>query len=327
VSDNGDDNGDEESSGPRAVPRLTISQRVLASLPNLQRTRPTQPPARAPAPAPTRRTRNTPDTSSSSSGSGSGSAGDVVTPDEVLSPGTVSDGRRTAPAAPGASAARPPRGTPSGLSKEELTHVIKRIDDRERVVVWFTAGLGVVVGVLLTVLTLHLNPPLHAKNHQSTSLITFEGAARPLLSGVVVLAAWKRRRSLVAFAILLLGTSMGGLFALPFFGVGLWLIFRVLKLQRELAAMTGQTRPRAEPRTKARAEPTPRPRATSGGRADPVARGRAGAETRRRARAERLAAARAGRGGKKKEPEPAGPPKSKRYTPPRQIRPRPPGAV
>jgi hypothetical protein len=212
------------------------------------------------------------------------------------------------------------------MSKEELTQIIKRIDDRERVIVWTTAAMGVVVGIALAFLTLHLNPPLHAKNHQSPSLIVFEGAIRPLLAGIVLLAAWNRRRSFVAFAILLLGVSMGGLFALPFFGVGLWLIFRVLKWQKELAAMTGQTRARAEARNRPRPEPKarPRPSASTGGRSDLVSRGRAGAEARRKARVDKLAAARAGRRGKK-EPEPAGPPPSKRYTPPNQIRPRPPG--
>ena len=134
------------------------------------------------------------------------------------------------------------------MSKEELTHIIKRIDDREQMLAYSSAVLGVVVGVVLTIALVHLNPPLHKKNHESPGFLELEGVARVVLAGLVALAAWKRRRSFVAFALLILGTSMtpGALFALPFWALGIWMIFRVLKWQKELAALTGgQARPGA----------------------------------------------------------------------------------
>jgi hypothetical protein len=316
VSKNGDSTGDGSSSENGVVPRLTIGQRVLASLPNLQRT-----------------TSSAPDTSTRPSVGDSGDDGavgpggaaapgtsggagddDVVTPDAVLAPGagaTVSGRLRDAfmkPPAP-----RRARGAPSGMTKEELAHIIKRLDDRERFLALISAPVGVVVGVLLTIGALHFNPPLHHKNHESTGLIVFEGGARVLLSAIVVLAAWTRRRSFVAFALLFLGTSMAFPFALPFWALGVWMIFRVFKWQKELAAMTGG---------QARARPTTSTRA----RADPAARGREAAEARRQARADRVRARTAGGRRAKKQPEPTGPPPSKRYTPPKPGRPRPPAS-
>jgi hypothetical protein len=200
------------------------------------------------------------------------------------------------------------------MTKEELTHIIKRIDDREQLLAYFSAPLGAVVGIILTVAALHLNPAVHVKNHVSPGLIIFEGGARVVLSAVVALAAWKRRRSFVAFALLFLGTSMGFLFALPFWALGIWLIFRVLKWQRELASMTGSS---------ARSRST----ASTAAGAGPAARGRVAAEARRQARTERLNARKAGGRRSKKQPEPPGPPQSKRYTPPGTVRPRPPGSL
>jgi hypothetical protein len=162
--------------------------------------------------------------------------------------------------------------------------------------------LGVVVGVVLTIALVHLNPALHKKNHQNPGVLELYGVVRVALAVVVGLAAWKRRRSFVAFALLLLGTSMtpGALFALPFWALGIWMIFRVLKWQKELAALSGAPAGRARPA--------------------PAARGRDAAEARRRAREERLQARRAGGRRGKKQPEPAGPPPNKRYTPPKPPR-------
>jgi hypothetical protein len=292
VSENGD--SDSHASGRGGdVPRLTIGQRVLAALPNLQR-QPATPPGRTAGP------------SARGTGAGTDATDATVSPDEVVAPGTGSppSGRiRDAflkPPAP-----RQARGAPSGLSKEELTQIIKKIDDREQVLAYTSAGLGVVVGILLTIAAVHFDPALHAKGHESTGFIVFfEGGARVLLSLIVMVAAWNRRRSFVAFALLFLGTSMGFPFALPFWALGVWMIFRVLKWQRELATLTG------------------RPTRT---RPDPAVRGRDAAEARRRARADRVAARSSGGRRGKKAPEPTGPPPNKRYTPPGQTRPRPPG--
>jgi len=295
VNDTGDGASDDGGSGNGAVPKLTIGQRVLASLPNLQRQTPTAPEASPPRPA--RGTGRPP---------AGGGGGDVVTPDEVLAPGDddqPSARSRMRDAFVKPPEPRPQRGAPSGMTKEELTQIIKRVDDREQVLAYGSAALGVVVGVVLTVAAVHFNPPVHHKNHESTGFILFDGGARVVLAAVVVLAAWNRRRSFVAFALLFLGTTMGFPFALPFWALGVWMIFRVLKWQRELAAVTG-TRTRT--------------------RAQPAARGRDAAEARQRARADRMKARSAGGRRAKKQPEPTGPPPNKRYTPPKPPRPRPP---
>lgn len=177
------------------------------------------------------------------------------------------------------------------------------------------APIGVAVGVLLTVFAIHLEPAHYIKGklnpkYVSESIILLEGGARILLSGIVVVAALSRRRSFVGFALLFLGTAMGSpLFALPFWGLGGYLIWRVFKYQRALTARGGGT--------------SGRTRAAGGGRsagrvpANPRAAGRAGAAAARdRAPASRRRA--------RKETTPSGPTPSKRYTPPRPTRPRPP---
>jgi len=222
----------------------------------------------------------------------------------VIAPDAAAPPRRSWREAFAAPPARE-RGAPSGMSKDELNHIIKRIDDRERVLALWAAGLGAVVGVVLTIAAFHLNPPVHHKNHEADSLILDYGIARVVLSALVVLSTWKRRRSFVAFALLLLGTAMGNfLFALPFWALALWMIFRVMKWQKELAATNrGQAQTRTEGGTASR--PT-------------AGTGRAGGAE--------AAPARSLRGRRVKRPEPAGPTRSKRYTPPRTVRPRPPGS-
>jgi hypothetical protein len=302
VSKNGDGTNGDTSPGEGAVPRLTIGQRILASLPNLQR-----PPATPPQPRPERPTGKT---GGSPADAG---AGPVVTPDEVLAPGTDStaSGGRLRDAFLKPPAPRRQRGAASGMTAAELTHIIKRIDDRERTIALGTAALGVGVAIALIVAGVRLNPPLHAKNHQSDIEFVIYLVIRVVCAGLVALAARSRRRSFVGFALLFLGTAMeSALFAIPFWAVGGWLIFRALKWQKELAAMTGQTRTRAEARP----------------RAAPAARGGDAAAARRRARAERMNARTAGGRRSKKQPEPTGPPPNKRYTPPKPTRSRPPGS-
>jgi len=303
-----DDNGTngsasaDEGSGRTSVPKLTVGQRILTALPNLQR-QPKAPPSRS-----VRGARP----AASGAGGDADSGGETVQPDEVLAPGSEppTTGRRRDSFVP--PAPRQQRGVPSGMSKEELTHIIKKLDDRERFLALVSAPLGIVVGLVLTIGAIHFNPPVHHKNHVSTGFILFEGGARVVLAGILVLATVTRRRSFTAFALLFLGTSMGFPFALPFWALGIWLIFRVFKWQKELTAMTGAA---------ARGRPEPRARGSS----DAATRRQAQIEERRRARADRLSARSRGRGARsKKQPEPAGPPPNKRYTPPKTVRPKPP---
>jgi hypothetical protein len=266
----------EDNTGPTdaasddhvTIPRLSIGQRVLTALPNLQRP-PKPPPVRAPRAGAgpkgagvgtgARAGSDVAVNAAATAGPGADGAGndDSVTPDAVLEPGSGTPGAGRGslrdsffkPATP-----PQPRGAPSGMTKEELVTIIKRLDDRERVIALFSGFLAIAVGVLLTVALLHTNPPLHHKGHQSAGMIVyFDGGVRLLLSLVVLAAVWSRRRSFVAFALLFLGTAMGFPFALPFWALGVWLIFRVFKWQKELTAMTrGTTRGRdASPRRSA----------------------------------------------------------------------------
>jgi hypothetical protein len=272
---NEDSTGGGSDKAP-VIPRLTLGQRLLASLPTLQR-------------SPTK------DDGES-----------AITPDEVLAP----DGPAAAPrrswrdAFTGPPKAPRERSASSGMSREELNHIIKRIDDREKTYALWAAALGFVLDIVITVKTLVDNPPLHHKGHSDTTMIVVYGAVGLVLACVVALATWKRRRSFVAFSLLFLGTTMGFPLALAFWALALWMIFRVMKWQKELAALTkGQAPRRAEARGSTR--PVSGAARTTPPTATPV-----------RTRGRRNA----------KQPEPAGPSQSKRYTPPNTVRPRLPGS-
>jgi len=326
---------DDEADAPDgAAARLTIGQRLLTALPNLQR---------APAPpAPDRSApgRSTPGRSTPGRSTGRGRSGERghdldatdAGEDEVLaSDADADDGdEHTAATAAGARGRRSAGNAPTGgrkrpvdiadsLSREEIVHMIKKVDDRERFMALFAAPLGVVVGVALTAIAIHVNPAVrvHGKlnpKHVAESVILIEGGARILLSGIVVAAAMSRRRSLIGFALLFLGTSMGSpLFALPFWALGGYLIWRVFKYQRALNARGGATGRGATPAPRSGTTGTARGGRATGG---PRTAARAGAAKAR----DRTAARQRGR----KQPEPAGPARNKRYTPPKPTRPRPP---
>jgi hypothetical protein len=308
-----------------APPKLTLGQRILTALPNLQRQ--PAPIAATRQAAPTRAVRSPRPVADAHDGEGE--TGETEVDDEQAQStsteladgassglgGRLRDSLLKPPAAGGRSR---PADDLDTMTREEITYRIKRLDDRERFLALTSAPIGVGVGVLLTVFALHLNPALkiHGKinpKHVSDSLILLEGGARLLLAGIVVAAALSRRRSFVGFALLFLGTAMGSpLFALPFWVLGGYLIWRVFKYQRVLTAKGAGARG-------AGARGTTPGRATSSGRvpASPRAAGRAGATAAR----ERVQANRR-RG--RKEPAPTGPTPSKRYTPPRPTRPRPP---
>ncbi len=294
---------DDDSGAPGgAAPKLTIGQRILTALPNLQR----EPAPSAPA-RPSRSARaatGSTDTTPGADADGADGTGSARGTANGTAPGLGGLLRGTS-SRPGPTRARTRSAEVlDNMSREEIAHRIKKLDDRERFLALSSAPLGVAVGVGLTLITIHLNPAAGHAKHVAPSTIYLEGGARILLSGVVVAAALTRRRSLVGFALLFLGTSMGApLFALPFWALGGYLIWRVFKFQKALGARNS---------TSGKA-------ATGAGRipANPRAAGRAGATAaRQRAQNPR----RRGR----KEPTPAGPTPSKRYTPPRPTRPRPP---
>ncbi|MGA2520629.1 MAG: hypothetical protein ABSG81_07410 [Acidimicrobiales bacterium] len=279
------------------LPRLTIGQRLLTTLPSLQRGHPA------------------PETDEVD--------GDTETDDVAEDSGTEQD--RPVPRSRQAATRSSARPTArqrqleamDSLSREDIVRLIKKVDDRERVMALFSAPLGVAVGVALTVIAIHTYAPLRVnghvnKQHVAESLILLEGGARVLLSGLVAVAAMSRRRSFIGFALLFLGTSMGSpLFALPFWALGGYLIWRVFKYQRALNARNGTTRGAGRPARGGRVPANPKGAARAG-----AAAGRDRAATAR----DRAVA----RQRNKKQPAPPGPPPSKRYTPPRPTRPRPP---
>jgi len=194
------------------------------------------------------------------------------------------------------------------MTNDELTHAIKRIDDRERRYALMAGPLGAAVGIALTIAAIHVDPAVGHKGHESTGILVAYGAARVVLGALVVLAAMTRRRSLVAFALLFLGTADSFPFALIFWALGGWMIWRVFRYQKALTA---------------RGAGPQRARATRGARApqSPGAAARAGSTDARQRVAARKAAVRERRAGRK-QPAPTGPPPSKRYTPPKPTRPR-----
>ena len=297
-----DDRAPDEGTVP---PKLTIAQRLLTALPSLQR-------ASGPAPA--------------DEGGDDTAVGDVDAGTDGAAPTTSGAPEDTddAPLRPSSGRARTAGGgrTPSGgrapldlmddLSDDEIAYRIKRLDDRERFLVLFAGPLGAVVGIVLTILTFHLNPAVGKANHENGSIILLEGAVRVVLGAAVTAIAFTRRRSLIGFSLLFLGTAMGSpLFALPFWALGGYLIWRVFKYQKVLTAR-GKSRKGAA---------AGRATATRGGRA-----ARVPANPRQAARAGVAAGRERGRArqGGKKQPAGPGPSASKRYTPPKPPRPRPP---
>jgi len=305
--------GEEPGTTDESVPKLTIGQRVLASLPNLERQR-SGVKGRAASGADTRTAEITPIDEKRDR---SAAFEKAIEPDEVISPGDdARAGSGTRPGrlrdtflkpSPAGQGARKKDPT-SKMSNEELTHVIKRLDDRERFYALFAGPLGAAIGIVLTAGAIHYNPAVGHKGHTAENLILFEGVTRVVLGGVVVLTALTRRRSLVGFTLLFFGTTVLP-YGVLFWGLGGWMVWRVLRYQKVLTAR-GVRPQRGGTRGGGRSTQSPRAAARAGAT---DARGRVN---------ERRATGRE-RGRGRKKPEPVGPPPSKRYTPPKPTRPRP----
>jgi len=292
---------DDESPETGAPPKLTVGQRILTALPRIggagrghaegseperaERPARAEPAERAERPA----------------------RAEPAEPAERTEPGAAE-----AEATPAPGKARPKGETsPSGLTKAELAHAIKYIDDRERRIGMFMAPLGAAIGVALIVVGFRTHQAQHlAKGQTPRDTVITLGFVAIALAAVVFLAALSRRRAFLGFALVFLGIPLNFPLLLPFWFVGGWLVFRSLKWQRELAAMNRGTGAGA--------------RGGSGrGGSGRGGSGRgAGTKQDPRARARDAAAARAAR----KQPAPKGPTPSKRYTPPKPTRPRPPAS-
>jgi hypothetical protein len=183
---------------------------------------------------------------------------------------------------------------PAGLSNNpfekvptpELVALVKRIDDKERKLAFYAVPLGIVLAIVTTILTIHHNPALHHKGYENPSLIVTDGLITVGFALCVAAAAYYRKRSFTAFALLFLGYSLGLIgIGVPFLVLGGYLIFRMFRVQKVLTSRGVNTRTR-----------------------DPKARSAQGRTSPRDARSSR---------DKKTTTTAARPQQSKRYTPPK----------
>ena len=287
-----------------APPKLTVAQRFLAALPNLQGRR-----------------------AAGDGGDGADHAANDSSPAEKIAESddreaggedvetvpasTARQRQRTRPAAAGT------RPNPYGDWKpDQLRRAMKYLDDRERRLAIMAGPLLIGLNIALTFVTLHnnhkyVNGKLN-KVYESPSTILALGIGSAVVAGIVVVSAVVRRRSFTIFSLLFAGYGGGPITLLPAWGLAGWLFIRFNRMQKALRASEGVASRSARGRGAGR---------TSSGRgrvpADPRGAARAGAAAGR----DRVAARRRG-----KEPASAGPPQSKRYTPPKPPRPRPPAA-
>jgi len=276
--------------GPDEVlPKLTIGQRILAALPNLQRE------ARPRATTPSRARASAPPAAKSPrrAGDGDGEAKDtgtdVVQPDAVLDPDTRTVGNRgTRAGATRSRGAAAANSAYASMSIPELRHAMKYLDDRERGLPMLVGPLLAALDLVLTVVALHNNPPLHHKNHADPASIVIVGIGSAVIAGLVLVSALVRRRSFTIFALLFSGYGGGLITLLPAWVLAGWLFIRFNRIQKTLVAKQGGPAAARQAAAKARGDRT------------------------------------APRGFKRREakesPEPAGPSASKRYTPPKPGR-------
>lgn len=218
-----------EGSPPQQdVPKLTLSQRILAALPSLQREKP----------APSR------------------NGADVVRPDAVIEADGVdgvggdeagSNGRSrpsgTAQAKPvGTTQAATARSRPDAypdMTLDELRGAMRHLDPRERTVAMFLGPLLAALDLALMQVTLHDNPALGHKNHADPSSIVALGVGSAVLALVVLAAAFYRRRSFTIFALLFAGYGGGLVTMIPAWVAAGWLFIHFNRYQKAVVARTG----------------------------------------------------------------------------------------
>ncbi|HTT87518.1 MAG TPA: hypothetical protein VMF60_09135, partial [Acidimicrobiales bacterium] len=151
-------------------PKLTIGQRLLAALPNLQR------------PSPRPGTEDATDAEEASDAALAVHAGaedeDAAEDARATTRSGTSTGKARTRATSGtrpSAGGRGPVDLMEDYSDEEIAQRIKKLDDRERFLVLFAGPLGAVVGIVLTILTFHLNPAAGKANHETASIILLEG--------------------------------------------------------------------------------------------------------------------------------------------------------
>jgi Na+-transporting methylmalonyl-CoA/oxaloacetate decarboxylase gamma subunit len=168
----------------------------------------------------------------------------------------------------GSSSSRSGRPTPTsaydGMPTSQLTGLMRKLDDKERLLAFGAAPLGAVLAVVLTLITLSHNPALHHKGHESAGIILADGGVGIVFASFVFLMAWFRRRSLTAFALLFLGYSLGLIgIGIPFLFLGGYLLFRAWRIQKVLTSRGVSTRPQSQKRTTDRTQRDPKSRRDS----------------------------------------------------------------
>lgn len=257
-----------EGSDEEAPPKLTLGQRILTALPNLQGG---SGPSRS---ASTRTGGNASSTSDS---------GDAVKPDAVIGAGGSPTGTRlrvaSGKAAPGRAAAKP--DVYADMTVDELRQAMKYLDDRERGVPLLIGPLLAILDIVLTIITLHANPPVGHKHHVDPGSILALGIGSAVVALLVVVAAVVRRRSFTIFALLFAGYGGGLVTMVPAWVLAGWLFIRFNRMQKVVVTRTGGPAAARQAAAKRRADRQARP----------------------------------GGGRKAKVPEPTGPAPNKRYTP------------
>ncbi len=158
------------------------------------------------------------------------------------------------------------------MKTPELTTLMRSLDDRERRLGLFATPLGAVLAVVLTFIT--YNHDAVGKGHEATSVIVLDGGISVAFALCVFAAAWFRRRSLTAFALLFLGYSLGLVgIGIPFLFLGGYLLFRAWRIQKVLTSRgvnprSRSARPRPE-RGAATRNPTRNPTRNQRSRQDP----------------------------------------------------------
>ncbi len=264
----------------QALPKLTLTQRLLAALPNLQRD-PTASSGKAPSAGPSKagsqvETEAPGDTDD-----------DVVRPDAVIGPngsnGSTTGSRlRDAFTKPATGNAKSPSSVYADMSVPELRESMKYLNPQERRIALAAGPLLAVLDLIATAVTIHDNPALGHKGHFDPGTQLVIGVASAVIALMVLVAAYYRRRSFTLFALLFCGYGGGLTTMIPAWFLAGWLFIHFNRMQKVVVRKTGGPAGARQAAAKARAERSP-----------------------------------ARRGSRQKTPEPVGPSPNKRYTPPK----------
>jgi hypothetical protein len=129
-------------------------------------------------------------------------------------------------------------------SVPELEALVKRADDRERVVGLIAAPIAAALGFIVSASLVANDPKALLSNgqlnhlHVNPSLYVELGAASVALALLMLLMAWLRKRLYLAITMALFGLSLFNLhfwgFGVPYIFAGSWLLVRAYRLQSKL---------------------------------------------------------------------------------------------